>query len=115
MWIATAERLPSPGQKVFFTTGPIVYRASFQPCQVRPSDDGPLWLSHQRDAGDALDAGGGVPGRGAGAAFLIWASPFARHLRHFAAPSARRLTHILTETCFSESRGSNPRRAMNDR
>jgi Protein of unknown function (DUF551) len=45
MWIATAERLPSPGQKVFFTNGPIVYRASFQPCQVRPSDDGPLWIS----------------------------------------------------------------------
>jgi hypothetical protein len=38
-------RLPRPGQKVFFTTGPIIYRASFQPWHVRPSDEGLAWLS----------------------------------------------------------------------
>jgi hypothetical protein len=45
MWISTAERLPRPGQKVFFTTGPVIYRASFQLWHVRPSGDGQAWLS----------------------------------------------------------------------
>jgi hypothetical protein len=45
MWISTDMLLPKPGQKVFFTTGHMIYRASFQRWQVRASDDGPLWLS----------------------------------------------------------------------
>jgi len=45
MWISTDMLLPKPGQKVFFTTGHMLYRASFQRWFVRSSDDGPLWLS----------------------------------------------------------------------
>ncbi len=45
MWTSTADSLPLPGRKVFFAAGPMIYRASFQDWFVRPSDDGPLWLS----------------------------------------------------------------------
>jgi hypothetical protein len=48
MWISIAESLPRPGQKVFFTTGPIVYRASFQLWHVRPSEDGVGLAQHRR-------------------------------------------------------------------
>ena len=45
MWISTATRLPNPGQKVFFTTGHMIYRARFEVPFVRPSEDGVFWVS----------------------------------------------------------------------
>jgi len=42
VWISTATAPPKAGQKVFFASGPMMYRSRFRAEQVQPSDDGPV-------------------------------------------------------------------------